>query len=308
MKKRDNQFDADTLNFFEKYYSKKTKPVQDDQFDVFLTKYRSNIPRLIIQTIKEYQKTYNISHPKILDFGCGEGDYLFAVGNKLDNTDLIGVDISPSAVRLAKRNRNVGFLYSPDPDIRQLKIVKNNNKYNFFTSIKDNKNLLPSSVDVIYIISVLHHTYDYDNIIHDLSVLLKKNGRLIVFDLKGQGIVVRTIIKLYQKIIPKKISQQIFEKDLLLENGSIPFRSDVTLNKVTNAIQNAGMSIFHVETKTFTPINYTLICFQALYKLTHINFKILEPILRLLFFLDLFFQKAFRNECEVFIVESTKTI
>ena len=96
---------------------------------------------------------------KILDFGCGEGFFCNKISNKFP--EVVGIDLSKAAIKMAKDKSSKAKFYCSSLDGCELKNVQ---------------------FDVITMIEVLEHI-DFDlipSIVTGLSEKIKPSGRLIV--------------------------------------------------------------------------------------------------------------------------------
>ncbi len=123
---------------------------------------------------------------KILDAGSGVTFFPYYVNSLNKNVEIVCCDYDDSLERVFSNinsnfNVNVKFTCS---DIRNMPYEDN-------------------SFDIIYCISVLEHTKDYEKIIKEFKRLLKKEGRLIItFDLALDGF----------SDIPIKEAQELLDK------------------------------------------------------------------------------------------------
>ena len=161
-----------TLESFELEYDSKTdmlvtKPIPQD-----LEKYydpnnyishsdsRNGLLEKIYQTVKKYTlnnkvkliNEYTIEEKKLLDIGCGTGEFLISAKNK--NWETVGVELN---------------------DIARKKAI--DKKLEIFKSLDD---LNDQKFDVITLWHVLEHLPDLDKQINKIASLLNKNGTLII--------------------------------------------------------------------------------------------------------------------------------
>ena len=114
-------------------------------------------------------KKNNITPNEIIDVGCGAGAILESLSHDLNkNAKLVGYDISPQAITLAKKLEN-GRLHFYNEDITQ------------------NKNI---NTDLLLIIDVLEHVDDYYNFIAEM----KSKSNHFVFHIP-LDLACRTILK-----------------------------------------------------------------------------------------------------------------
>ncbi|MDO6471628.1 bifunctional 2-polyprenyl-6-hydroxyphenol methylase/3-demethylubiquinol 3-O-methyltransferase UbiG [Maribacter sp. 1_MG-2023] len=161
-----------TLESFELEYDSKTdmlvtKPIPQD-----LEKYYdpnnyishsdsgNGLLEKIYQTVKKYTlnkkvkliNEYTTEEKKLLDIGCGTGEFLISAKNK--NWETIGVELNDSARKKAL-----------------------DKKLEIYKSLDDLNN---QKFDVITLWHVLEHLPDLDNQINKIASLLNKNGTLII--------------------------------------------------------------------------------------------------------------------------------
>ena len=119
-----------------------------------------------IPRIYEFVKSFNIKHKvnlalkdlpqgRLLDIGCGVGDFLLEVKNK--GWQIVGIEPSDDAKTIAQQRLGIR---PHDP--------------------AESKNMDDASFDVITLWHVLEHVDDLKSQISELYRLLKPNGRLII--------------------------------------------------------------------------------------------------------------------------------
>ncbi len=107
-------------------------------------------------------KLVNIKpNSKILDAGCGTGNLLYLLLKQKKNLNLIGIDISPEMLKIAKRKLKgkTKFMLMP--------VEKINEKNKF---------------DYIFSVDAFHHYSSQEKAMANFYMALKKNGKLIVVD------------------------------------------------------------------------------------------------------------------------------
>ena len=301
-----NKIDKETSIFFNRYYSSSSALRDDDSLDVVLNEHRLHIPQMICKEIKSHIIDKKIRRAKILDFGCGEGDYLFYINNQFSRMGLFGYDVSDEAIKKAKKNLKKHKISSPEPYIGNIQIVDNKNAITF--KYGDLSKIIPGEkFDLVFLVSVLHHINDYSDAITNISQLLKKDGVLLIYDLKGHSRIFSYLKNNLLRIIPVPTLEKVFKNDLILEDGNIPTRSDVTLNKTINIMNAASIKPLSAKGKTFEIFNYILIALQFLYRLKLINFFWINKIYRYINSADKIMSKKFPNYCEIFYIVAKKT-
>lgn len=128
----------------------------------------------------------------VLDYGCGPGNDLVGFSIYSNPTKLIGVDVSPKALGLAKErldlhNRSAEFIL-----INEL----------------DNRIPLPSkSVDYIHTSGVLHHCANLELVLAELHRVLKDDGFMSVMVYNYSSIYVHFYIAYMLKLKSRKNSE-----------------------------------------------------------------------------------------------------
>lgn len=110
-----------------------------------------------------------IKDKTILDLGCGTGKF----GLKLaaQAKEVIGIDISKSSVGIANRT------------------AKKNNIRNFKGVVGDFKDKgYKNYFDTVLAVNLIHHADDLDEILKHVAISLKKNGKLIVFEMNSMNL------------------------------------------------------------------------------------------------------------------------
>lgn len=127
-------------------------------------KFGSSPKGIVFQYALEFAK--NKADLKLFDFGCRDGDFLFAI-NELNNYDtLYGVDLDCNAINTAK-----------------CKVLEHQKGVLSFDCVKKNHTfpkVMLSRFDVITLIGVLEHVHDQMFLLDNLATLIKDDGILIV--------------------------------------------------------------------------------------------------------------------------------
>lgn len=253
-----------------------------------------------------YHEIQNISGEnelKILDIGCGSGDYSIVLANKLQKAKYYCVDISSEALYKLKENLKKGTMISADPFLKEFSF--NVNIDNFHTELTDGINLPydDNSFDFIYFVMILHHTYEYEKIIKEAIRVLKTGGKIVIIDLKGQSNFEHILIKNIFKLIPKSIKIKLFANDLMLEDGEIPLRSDVSYKKIVNICKSLNLSICNEVFNGFR-LYTPLILLSKL--MGNKAFKFFKPLLASLIYSERFFRSTLKNQFDVYFISLTK--
>ena len=154
----------DTSNFYNELATGKNK------FTFFSNNTRFNIDNILhkknlIKYFDEKIKNYLSDNYKILDYGCGPGTFLMKLKN-LTKSKLFGVDISSEFIEQSKNNfKKYNMEEIEVMTVEPEKLPFENEKF-----------------DLILIIDVIHHLDDIKKNIDEIKRVLKKGGKLIVYE------------------------------------------------------------------------------------------------------------------------------
>lgn len=162
---------------------------------------------------------------RVLDYGCGTGTSIdgFFRANPRGNNIFIGVDIADVAVR---------------------RIAQRYPKFNFYT-IVDNKipQLPDGGVDGAYLLHVLHHSHEHENIFKEIYSKLEPGGKLFLSDLSSSNPIIKLFRSLF--VLAPSFVKQRFSDDLVVD-GNIPEKYKVNPEVVLGQLRDAGFSIQEV--------------------------------------------------------------
>lgn len=137
-----------------KYYDSDEYISHNDQQKGLMPLIYNQVKKLNVQ--KKYNvATKGLKNPRILDFGCGIGDFLHYAQQK--GCEVAGCDVSENARKIASEKLNIQIV-TPE------EMFENNTE----------------PFDVITMWHVLEHIDDMKNIAAKLHKLIKPNGRLVV--------------------------------------------------------------------------------------------------------------------------------
>ncbi len=145
-----NKLEEKNKEFFKKIASKYDKGIHG-----FFVKKRN---RKIIEL------TNIKNNSKILDLGCGTGEFLEMMSNK-KSLHLYGLDLSKEMLKFARRK------------------LKNKAKLKFGSTKYMDKYYNKDYFDYIFISDAFHHFAEQEKVIKKAKTLLKKKGKLIIADL-----------------------------------------------------------------------------------------------------------------------------
>lgn len=293
-------FKHSTEAFFDEYNNKHETGAYTN-LDRFLTRhYYFDISKFLLSFVSS-----NINDSiKILDIGCGGGNYLIFLAEKLKKGKYYGVDISQSAVNQAKENiKKDSFTFFADPFLSnfQYHIDPTNIEFSKINGLD-----LPFNegvFNVVYFVMVLHHTYKYDDLIQQAARTLKRGGIMIIVDLRGYGRFTGFIIKTIVKLVPFSILKKVFNNDLILENRDIPLRSDVSLKKIKRIIEKNNLNIIENSTYYFLA-NYFILALKMLD--SGLKHKTSLSLLKFIIFIDRRLARKFKNSASCFTFVAKK--
>jgi len=101
----------------------------------------------------------------VMDYGCGPGNDLVGFGEFSKPERLIGLDVSPTALKLAKQRIDL------------------HGKHAEYIHIKEDNNIIPlpdQSVDLVHSSGVLHHAKNLNLALKEIHRILRPAGRLQV--------------------------------------------------------------------------------------------------------------------------------
>jgi len=136
------------------------------ELEVFEDFSRNNYRRWIIPLVDDALKEANLKAGLILDVGCGPGLLAKELASRSNKLQIVGIDVSPYAIKLAKKNcsnlRNTIFK------------VGNVDKLPF----------ADASFDLVICKDSLHHFDDPKIALQNMCHILKKSGILYIQDLR----------------------------------------------------------------------------------------------------------------------------
>ncbi|OGE07606.1 hypothetical protein A2W70_02335 [Candidatus Curtissbacteria bacterium RIFCSPLOWO2_02_41_11] len=139
--------ETEILNYYR--YKAPTSAMDSPQFQ-----------RTILQeALKELSAKTDLSKMKVLDFGCGLGNNLKLFMKYF--AKITAADISPNAISLAKKNRNL-------------------KKIDFILLNKNKLPFKPNSFDFILAAEALEHVPNLTKTMSQLKRILKKNGYILI--------------------------------------------------------------------------------------------------------------------------------
>ena len=109
--------------------------------------------RKVLEVLSRYK------FERLLDIGCGDGNFTALVGKACGAKEVYGVDISEKGVEMAKKNGIKAFRVDVDEGIYRLRI-------NYF--------------DAVLSLEVIEHLFDPDHYLDEIYRVLKPNGIFVL--------------------------------------------------------------------------------------------------------------------------------
>ena len=161
---------------------------------------------------------------KVLDFGCGTGIITNAIAGYVDN--ITAIDISENMIRNAVRKAH--------------ELGVTNVQYS--VSDLDDERIQAGSYNVIAAFNVLYFVQDLDSLLQRFYAMLPEGGMFLsVTDCLGET---------------KSIKNGALK--LLMKLGVIPYARFLTVDSLTEAVQNAGFCVVKKENLHPSPPNLYL--------------------------------------------------
>jgi ubiquinone/menaquinone biosynthesis C-methylase UbiE len=117
--------------------------------------------------VNRYQASYELlssSGEKLLDVGCGDGDFIFMVRNKF--RECYGVDVSAQRIEKAKE---------------KAKEFRGHEKFHFFEcDVDEGLRFSDNFFDSVTCIAVLEHVFNPPNLVKEIHRVLKPGGIFLV--------------------------------------------------------------------------------------------------------------------------------
>ena len=180
-------------------------------------------------------KIKSSNYKTILDFGCGTGNHIYEIAKRMRRLNLIGVEPSESMREIARKK---------NPKVT---IVKGNH-----LSVPLDEN----SVDMIYMVDVIHHVDNIEKMFFELNRVLKNQGNILIITVSHKQIQEKAWLSYFDgakdislNILPdiseivrtaKKIGLNCYEEITIDE---IPY--NISINELISLVSNKAFSILH---------------------------------------------------------------
>ncbi|MBU4348438.1 class I SAM-dependent methyltransferase [Patescibacteria group bacterium] len=219
----------------------------------------------------------------ILDYGCGTGASidLYLDSTKNNSVTITGVDISGESIKIAKQKHPNYFFYK----------IENNRMPQF-----KNENF-----DSAYLIHVLHHSHDHQEMFNEIYNKLSKNGKFFICDLSSNNHIIKFFRYIFQWM-PSFIKNK-FNDDLVI-NGDIPEKNKVDIDTIKKKLVNSGFTIIEVGYS-----HLFFFVFAWIDKISGIsNVKVFRNILNVFLRTEIYLlkYKIFQGKCESFYIKCIK--
>ena len=228
----------DTSKFYDdlmKGKSVQTFFTKDSRFNVKKLLEKKNVQIYFDEVVKHYINSNDV----ILDYGCGPGTFLIKM-SKLTKNKLFGVDLSEEFIKECKEN------------IEDLKIQN----ISVSTVQPEKLPFANEQFDTILLMDVIHHLDDINQNLKEIHRVLKKDGKLIVFE-------------------PNKLNPLIWLTHLIDKNER-GLLNVGTLDKYNKILNNFHLKIIHHRYSGIV-IGPSSKIFDLLSSI--LNYKLIYPIL-----------------------------
>lgn len=135
-----------------------------DHDKIYLNENWKDNPKENFKFIANYSSKFisSLSIPSILDIGCATGDFIYYLSKTFPDAKYVGLDVMPELLEKARKEVSDAIFIQAD--------------------ISNNKSLPNDRFDVIFMIGVHSIFDDIFLILDNVISLLKKNGRVYVFN------------------------------------------------------------------------------------------------------------------------------
>lgn len=145
---------------------------------------------------------------KLVDVGCGSGNLIVQIAERLLNLDLIGVDISAEVLELAKKR-------AFENDLKE--------RIEFKLGSVENMPFPDNSIDFLVSTISLHHWQDPVRAFNEFFRVLRENGTLLIFDFRRDTRkFFYGLLKFVTKVVIPKALKKIDEPIGSLQAGYTP--------------------------------------------------------------------------------------
>ena len=145
---------------------------------------------------------------KLVDVGCGSGNLIVQIAERLLNLDLIGVDISAEVLELAKKR-------AFENDLKE--------RIEFKLGSVENMPFPDNSIDFLVSTISLHHWQDPVRAFNEFFRVLRENGTLLIFDFRRDTRkFFYGLLKFVTKVVVPKALKKIDEPIGSLQAGYTP--------------------------------------------------------------------------------------
>jgi SAM-dependent methyltransferase len=179
------------------------KPLDYNSFAGTYSETRSCVPWLVKILVDEFTKLE--SPAAIVEIGCGTGNYAIELSKALPANIYRGFDLSEEMLKIAKsRSDKIEFIQA-NADER-------------FPYNKD-------SADAVFLVDVIHHIVNYENLFNECSRILKPRGIIIIATDTEDDFRKRSGIKFFPETlkIEKERYPAVKELNIHSENSGFTF-------------------------------------------------------------------------------------
>jgi ubiquinone/menaquinone biosynthesis C-methylase UbiE len=177
--------------------------------------------KLLRKKVRTHLMSFNPTG-KLVDLGCGSGNLIVEIAKTKVNLELIGVDISPEILNLAKKR-------SVDSNVQD--------QIKFKIGKVENLPLSDNSIDYLLSTLSLHHWKDPMRAFDEFFRVLKDEGKILIFDFRRDARkIFYGFLKFITKIIVPKALKAVNEPISSLYAGYTPkeIRKMISISPFSN--------------------------------------------------------------------------
>lgn len=168
------------------------------------------------------------SNAKILEIGCGTGNYTELISNTT-NATVYGLDQSEGMLEKARaKNTNINYIHGDA----------------VYLNCFDDKEF-----DVVYMIDVIHHIKDINTMLKNIFRILKNNGCLFIFTDTHEHIRNRLTTKYFPETLEVELKRYQSSEEIISSLSQNRFTSIKSDAVILGAAQDYGQKLINIAKK-----------------------------------------------------------